>query len=192
MTELHQILNYLGIRNRVVLKRCFQQAHPNSNRRPDISILPGPFTNTKIVTDIQVTCPISGAGEGLQRPEARAPSVNVALQIGRMAAKAAQHKTGQYEEICRANGLGFKPIIFESTGFMHATLIDLLHRACNYAADVKKIREDVLFKYVTTLLSVRLQKNLAQALIQHTHRLASTVIGSQHQSSLVLSSDYKC
>jgi len=45
VTELHQILNYLGIRNRVEETRCFQQAHPNSNRRPDISILPGPFTN---------------------------------------------------------------------------------------------------------------------------------------------------
>ena len=180
VTELHQILNYLGIRNRVEETRCFQLAHPDSNRRPDISILPGPFTNTKIVTDIQVTCPVSGAGEGLQRPEARAPSVNVALQTGRMATKAAQHKTGQYEEICRANGLGFKPLIFESTGLMHGTLIDLLNRACQYASDVKKIGKDILFKYVTTLLSVRLQKSLAQALIQRTYRLASTAIGSQH------------
>ena len=63
---------------------------------------------------------------------------------------------------------------------MHGTLIDLLNRACQYASDVKKIGKDILFKYVTTLLSVRLQKSLTQALIQRTYRLASTVIGSQH------------
>lgn len=180
VTELHQILNYLGIRNKVEETRCFQLAHPESNKRPDISLLPGPFTNAKIVTDIQVTCPISGAGEGLQRQEARAPSVNLALQQGRMAAKAAQHKTTQYQDICRANGLGFVPLIFESTGLMHESVKDLLNRACAYASDVKKIGKDILYRYVVTLLSVRLQKSLAQALVQRTFRLASTAIGSQH------------
>ena len=63
---------------------------------------------------------------------------------------------------------------------MELSLTYLLHRACQYALDVKKIGKDILFKYVTTLLSVRLQKSLAQALIPRTHRLASTVIGSQH------------
>ena len=63
---------------------------------------------------------------------------------------------------------------------MHESLVELLRRACNYASDVKKIGKDILFRYVTTLLSVRLQKSLAQALINRTFRLASTVVGSQH------------
>jgi hypothetical protein len=175
VSELHSILNYFGVRNRVEELGCFQLGVPDNNRRPDLSIMEGPISELKTVTDVQITCPINGAGGGAENMERERGVLTRehALEKGRSANRAAASKIGKYRNVCEQNRLGFIPLIFESTGYMHTSLVKLITDGAKHAADVKKIDQGVLKRYALKLLSVKLQKLLGQALQKRLFKLGS-------------------
>ncbi len=119
--KLHDSLKFLwreffslsGTMVRLEEQGCFQEAYPENNKRPDISLL-NLNPHKKIVCDISVAhpYPITGANT-LTRVQA--------LQPLRSANNTFQRKINTYQHLCDANNLEFRPLIFESTGKLHPT-----------------------------------------------------------------------
>jgi hypothetical protein len=153
--EIMSGLNYAGIFNRREEMRCFQEAAPDNNMRPDISIEAGPFRQQKTVYDLSVTCPLSVPSN----------SSRTSTVAGRAANKTFDKKNTDYLALANANGLGFLPIILESTGYVHKEAKQFFKDVAAYASEDKKIPADVIYRYLMTRISCVLQQRLSAALI---------------------------
>ena len=112
---IKDLCNYSGFVTRLEEMRCFQDAVPESNLRPDISIYNFPVqpnSRKKMILDISVTHPVPIISN-------RTLSRNEALQPCRAANQCFNRKEAKYREISTANNLEFLPIIFETTGRTH-------------------------------------------------------------------------
>ena len=106
---IKDLSNYSGFITRIEDIRCFQEAVPNSNLRPDISIYNFPIqpnTRNKLILDVSVTHHIPIISN-------RTLSRNEALQPCRAANRCYTRKQTKYMDISIANNLEFLPIIFE-------------------------------------------------------------------------------
>jgi hypothetical protein len=86
---------------------CFQEAVPDSDKRPDLSFANTPGRSRKLVTDLCITCPYpNGSTSSL--------SVAVAKREGRAADQAFAAKMRIYGNLSLQNNLEFLPMIIES------------------------------------------------------------------------------
>ena len=166
-----ELINYAGVATKREEQHCFRVAFPDSNLRPDISIDEGSFTNTKMVLDTAITCTLTGCAE--QQPPTLTVQRASAVQEGRAARNMAAAKRRKYGDVAAANGLEFTPLIFESSGYMHDNLKQLLVKTAKFAAEWKKIPWDRLYGYMCTCLSMSLQKNQANSVLARAQSLRS-------------------
>ena len=145
---------------------------PNNGNTPDISILnPIDPTVQKEIFDISITAPLVGAESGkLQSPKIDAQ----AWEMGTQAEIRHKDKIRHYDmNVINANGLGFHPIIFESTGFVHKHTRDYFITLAKRASEEKKIPSAILYSYFVKRLSVRLQKGISHAINCRIYRHGS-------------------
>ena len=136
------------------------------NLRPDISVINYEGNAQKLLLDIRVASTLAYANNQL------AP-VNV-IQLGRAADHAHNEKIRKYGEVCQVNGFSFKPIIFESNGFVHAETVSFIKRVAKSCASTKKIPHETIFNYLMKGLSMALQKGLANAILKKFQSLAES------------------
>jgi hypothetical protein len=147
--ELNGILRYCGLRTKVEERRVFGDIDIDNNLRPDITIAqPEGQGVSKLLLDVGVTSPLSIASR----------------EIGSAANNMAARKIGKYRASCAAAGFSFKPIVFESTGYMHKDALDFLHGLAKEASEVKHIPAAVLYNYFVKRLSFRLQCGIANSI----------------------------
>jgi hypothetical protein len=78
--RIKDICNFAGLVTRIEEVRCFQEADPECNLRPDVSIYNFPYNNTalqgrKMILDVAVTHPIPIlSNKSLSRNEALQPN----------------------------------------------------------------------------------------------------------------------
>ena len=160
--ELDDILSYAGFWTKREELGCFQMADPDDNKRPDISVLnPVNCKHPKLVLDVSVTSPLEGAEKGILRPP---KSRRRALIKDAAANTRFQQKKQLYGACAEASGLGFLPIIFESTGRLHEQGKRFLKAVAKKASAVKKIRADVLYRFFLKRLSCCLYRGLGESI----------------------------
>ena len=86
------------------------------------------------------------------------------FQFRKQADIAYKKKMDKYDDICKANRLGFLPVVFESKGFLHRKSIDFFHQVAGNCAVDKGIPIEVIFNYFLKGLSFSLQKSLAHGI----------------------------
>ena len=69
-----------------------------------------------------------------------------------------------------ANGHLFKPIVLESSGYIHPETTAFFRDLAAKCSGIKKISQSVLYAYFMKRLSVSLQKGIATAIIQKSHQ----------------------
>ena len=173
--ELNSALKYAGYFTKKEEKDLFINGLVNvpadntqKNLRPDISVINYEGNAQKLLLDIRVASTLAYANNQL------AP-VNV-IQLGRAADHAHNEKIRKYGEVCQVNGFSFKPIIFESNGFVHAETVSFIKRVAKSCASTKKIPHETIFNYLMKGLSMALQKGLANAILKKFQSLAESGI----------------
>ena len=185
--EFNNILRYCGLHTKMEERGAFQELDPNNNMRPDISVFNPTFTTApKQLLDIAVTGTLTGFntnGHQLQN-------------IGSSAQHMYNNKINHYAPHVIPNRFSFLPIIFESSGYMHADVKDLLLKVATLASDIKRIPKQVLYKYFLKRLSLCLQCGVAYAINSRILSLNSHCDGMKHDASyhrnIVLDSHVKC
>jgi hypothetical protein len=140
---------------------CFQEQFPESNERPDLSVLNFP-NRPKIVLDVQVTCPVS-----LRTNMSRVK----AIEPGRAAAVSFKAKTKKYSALCAANGLEFLPFIIESTGRLHARAEEFVKKVVDIMSESTGISNSILTSFWMGRLSLCLQQQISSAIISRARRI---------------------
>ena len=159
---IKDLCNYSGFVTRLEEIRCFQDAVPESNLRPDISIYNFPVqpnSRKKMIIDISVTHPVPIISN-------RTLSRNEALQPCRAANQCYNRKEAKYREISTANNLEFLPIIFETTGKTHPKTESFFERLLTQMLNTSDPRtRSVLHFYWYARISCSIQKSIAEALV---------------------------
>jgi hypothetical protein len=154
---LKELCSFAGLYTRIEETRAFQEAFPDCNLRPDMSIYN--YHYHKVVADVSVTHPIPISSSTVL-------SRNAALQPCRAAEKARRRKIAKYSTVSDANNLEFLPIIFETTGKMHPEteifVKEILQKACE---DIPLVHHSVLHSYWYTRISCSIQKSVAEAIL---------------------------
>jgi len=136
---LKELCSFAGLYTRIEETRAFQEAFPDCNLRPDMSIYN--YHYHKVVADVSVTHPIPISSSTVL-------SRNAALQPCRAAEKARRRKIAKYSTVSDANNLEFLPIIFETTGKMHPEteifVKEILQKACE---DIPLVHHSVLHSF---------------------------------------------
>ena len=120
------IMNYCGIFTTTEEKNLFRETDPDDAKRTDISALNLPGRTAKQLLDIRITsCIPSIYPESLTLKQAKIPL--------RAANSSFKEKMKKYEKRAKDIGLGFIPIVFETTGRMHpdtrALLVEVIQKA---------------------------------------------------------------
>jgi hypothetical protein len=168
--EINNLLNYAGLRTIKEEKDCFKRTNPESGLRADISILNPPNQDKKMLLDIMVTNPIPGSQSGFQNLNNNL-TLEQAKQKQRQGLVAFNIKNNKYLQIYADNGLGFLPIVFESTGMVFDRSLKFFKKVAKYAAMEKRIPDERIFNYMMTSLSVVFQKCFAQTIIDKTFEI---------------------
>ena len=166
--EVNNILHYGGHATKKEEKHLFVDTlpdHPLSDDkqrglRPDISVLNYNGFGNKLCLDVTVTASLRYHVNGTPR-ELSIPESN---QIGKQADIAFKKKMEKYDAICKANRLGFLPIVFESNGFLHRKSVDFFHQVAENCAVDKGISTEIIFNYFLKGLSFSLQKSIAHSI----------------------------
>jgi hypothetical protein len=161
---IKDICNFAGLVTRIEEVRCFQEADPECNLRPDVSIYNFPYNNTalqgrKMILDVAVTHPIPILSN-------KSLSRNEALQPNRAANLYFQKKEIKYLTLSKANNLEFLPIIFENTGRMHPKTESFIDGVLSFMLrNVDARSRSALQFYWYAKLSCSLQKCIANAIL---------------------------
>jgi hypothetical protein len=159
---IKNLCNYSGFVTRIEEIRCFQEAVPNSNLRPDISIYNYPVqpnSRKKLILDVSVTHPTLITSN-------RTLSRNEALQPCRAANLCYARKQTKYMDISIANNLEFLPIIFETTGKIHPKTECFIDRLLTQMLTNTESRtSSVLHFYWYARISCSLQKSIVEVLV---------------------------
>jgi len=155
-----------------------------TGRRPDISVFNpsrvdgqvGANGHGKLIMDVQVTNPIPGSQRGI-------PLQSFTVANGKLSGRAAKiaykKKVDKYGAIAARNSLELLPIIIETTGRIEDRARLYVESIAAEASQTKKIKKDILYKYMMNRVSCTLQRNLANSIICR----ASTINGHGSQSS---------
>ena len=85
-------------------------------------------------------------------------------------------KMEKYSAIAEQNNLKFTPIVFESTGYMHADAVSLLRDVAGMGDKNKSYTTIALYNYLMTSISVVLQKGLASAFLKGQTRVQGGIV----------------
>jgi hypothetical protein len=140
---------------------CFREADPNSNERPDLSVLNFPEMR-KLVIDVQVTCPIPGD---------KSLTLNQAVIPGRAAKTAYDRKTHKYTALCNTNNLEFLPFIIESTGRLHEKADEFFKKVIAIMSENTAVHQSILSSYWQSRLSMCLQSQISQAIVTRAQHI---------------------
>ena len=151
--------------------RCFQEADPNSDKRPDLSFANAPGRNRKLVTDLRITCPYPCGPTSVL-------SVAAANREGRAANQAFAAKMRVYEDLSRQNNLEFLPMIIESTGRMHPQLIKFIDSVLMEKSQGDSVLRGKLRRYWFSHISCSVQRALAESLILRSTRVNGAITSS--------------
>ena len=80
-------------------------------------------------------------------------------------------KIEKYQAVCNRHGFSFKPLVFESSGYLHKDFREFLKSIAQNASEVKKIPHDTLYNYFLKKLSMTMQTSFAQNVIKSTFLL---------------------
>lgn len=140
-----------------------------SDKRPDITIYNHNGGGQRLLLDTSCTTTmhVNRAGE-INLP-------NNAVNIGQAAQAMFTKKNRDYLTLCNDNGFGFLPIVFETNGFMHEAVCKLLQDTSKRASEISSIPAGTLYNYYLKLLSVSLQKGLADSI---TTKLSHVIRGN--------------
>jgi hypothetical protein len=158
---IKDLCNFAGFVTRVEEPRCFQEADPDCNLRPDLSIYNFPnHPRRKLILDVSVTHPVPIISS-------RVLSRNEASQPCRAANLCFNRKNNKYSAVSEANDLEFLPLIFETTGKMHPKTETFLDRT---VAEIVNTRDhpgvrSVLQFYWFARVSCCLQKCIADSIL---------------------------
>ena len=158
---LRDLCNAAGLQTRVEETGVFQEAVPDSNRRPDLSIFnhPNPkYYPNKVIMDVSLAHPIPiDSNRVLTRNQALAP--------GRAANAAHSRKINSYSVISEQAGLKFLPLIFETTGRMHEETESAIKEIIDlYCEDKPPSAHNAIQHYWFGRLSCVLQRTIANSI----------------------------
>ena len=95
------------------------------------------------------------------------------MRVGSAAQKAFNAKAHKYGQVVKDHGFSFLPFIFESTGYLHPEARKFLRLLAKGASEVKRISEEVLYKYFMKRLTTSLQLGIANAILDRMVSVAS-------------------
>jgi hypothetical protein len=180
--ELKRLLEWSGlsvIREEV---RCFQAVNPESNDRPDLTIRRPPKRDKPLVIDTVISNPVPGSMKAV-------PSVltkNKASKVNRANELAFQKKNEHYKELATANGFGFLPFAFESTGRIHPKTMEFLQEVGKYAAEYRKISYSIVINYILTCISSTLQREIANNIQYRAFKINGSVFEANSITNNIL------
>ena len=129
-----------------IKRDCFLAADPNDRHIPDLTVMnPIDSAFPQVLLDVSITSPLTGALHGqLDNTLTRA----AAGDQGRMARRRFQEKVNKYRARVLANRFGFVPIIFESSGLIHAQSLQFLEASMKKSAESRKISYRNMYAYL--------------------------------------------
>ena len=168
--ELKNIANYSGIYAIREEIGCFKVVTPDNDKRPDLSFRNAAEIDSgtevrdrPLILDVSVTDPVPGSTSGqlhISDAAAKVPD--------RAAEQAFKDKNTKYLQIAHDNGLSFLPIIFESTGRVHGSVVKMVKSLAALAEEPLKIAKDILYSNFMNRLSVVLQRSIAGSILQRS------------------------
>jgi hypothetical protein len=180
-----QILNYSGSFTKSEEKGVFQAEEPDCNNRPDLTVFNLPGYVGKYLLDIQITSPVPS---GSATTKLSATQSKKALRAANNAAKVKKKK---YDVLCSSSGLGFLPIIFETTGRMNESTNSFFSVLIKKASEVKGIPFTVLWRYWISAVGSILAKSLADGISKRAYTLYSTQFNTTHENSKKAVADFE-
>ena len=168
--ELNSILRYAGYHTKLEETGIFTNIIPNhrlsaeeqSGLRPDISINNFSPFEAKLCLDLTVRSTLTYNVHAM--PNVIPPDVQG--KVGIQADKGFEFKMMKYKAVCQANRFSFLPIVFESNGYAHPETVKFIRQLASDCAPIRRIPEEVLFKFFMKGLSAVLHRSIARS-IQH-------------------------
>jgi hypothetical protein len=156
----------------VILRNCgvhtSREEHGNfgpNNLRSDITARNFPRATTAVALDIRITSTV---------PANTAELTGNLADINRALKASYQEKMTKYSELAKANGVEFKPVVFDINGRMHPESRKVYETCLQEAARTRNIPFPALWHYWMSSLQVALQRNIVRGmerLTMHTlHR----------------------
>ena len=179
------ILNYCGIFTTTEPKNLFRSTDPEDGKRVDISALNLPGKTVKQLLDVRITsCIPSINPESLTIAKAKIPL--------RAANKSFDEKMRKYEQAATAIGLGFIPIVFETTGRMHPVTRSLLVDVIQRAAKERGAPFPAVWKYWISSLMLGLQIKLAEGILERCRNIYGRMFEETFESNhdVIVEMDY--
>jgi hypothetical protein len=135
------------------------------------------------VLDVRITSAVPANGAPISDREADDPN-----HPDKMLEKHARQKTRKYMEEAKAAGLGFIPLVIDTSGRMHKHLRDLLEKALKSAAIVRNIPFSTLKHYWFSALQFTLHNAQTRGLEVLKHKvLGRDVVETYETSDLMVS-----
>jgi hypothetical protein len=116
-----------------------------------------------------VTSTLKGARKA--RLKSGVATRDTAAKAGRHAQQAYNKKINKYGAACTANGLGFQPLIFESSGYMHPRTVAFIKAVARKVEQDRKIPHENMAAYYFKRISVAFQRRLMENIRGHLLRL---------------------
>ena len=170
---LAQCARHAGFKIRREEKGLFIGEDVDNRERPDITICNPPnIHDNKILLDVTVVNTILYEKNG-QKPSTRYREDQV-VEVGAKTKLAETRKNYKYKA-----GYQFIPIVFESSGFVSLKTLELLKMIAKQGENHTNIAQDILYNYYLKLVSIRLQKSLANAIIGKRRMCCAGVVNAQ-------------
>lgn len=124
------------------------------NLRPDLSINNYGPLGEKLLLDVSIPSTLSFNSDGSQQSHG----------VGYNANKTYERKVNTYGQKCIERNYLFEPIIIESCGFVHKKSAAIIKKLVNAKEADLECKRDGIYVYVMKVLSITLQKYLAQSM----------------------------
>ena len=153
-----KILSYCGLSTKVEEQNAFRRYDEENGKRPDITIFNHPDHAGEFFLDVRISSLVPGNSGPLTIPQAKKK-----IRAGN---KAFSEKVNSYKHALE-QGLGFFPIIFETTGQVHHKTLPFFITCLEQASRVCQIPFTVLHKF----LMFTLQRSMAQGIIARSSEI---------------------
>ena len=175
-----KILSYCGLSTKVEEQNAFRMYDEENGKRPDITIFNHPDHAGKFFLDVHISSPVPANSGPLTIPQAK--------KKFRARNKAFSEKVNSYKHALD-QGLGSKPIIFETPGQMHHETVLFFITCLEQASRVRQIPFTVLWKYWITLMFT-LQRSMAQGIIGRSSEIYGQRFKETYGTSRVAVRDF--
>ena len=155
----------------------------SDGRKGDLTVRGLDGYNLPQVMDVRVTSSVPANGGPITQREADDPKFP-----DKHLEKHAKEKSRKYLEEARAAGLGFLPLVIDTSGRMHKTLIHVLETALDSAAVVRNIPFSILKHYWFSALEFTLHNAQTRGMVMLKHKvLGKDRVETFETSDLVVS-----